>query len=167
MLKAGERPLPQILPRGSDLTGSFNVCRCGEPLAGDSQGRADDQARVLRRNAGDVNSSNMKGPRGLSGKLLGRRCRSVPRDAIFVPGADEEPWLKGKRGFLCSTLRNAILSVWGELAKLCRGGSPDIRPVARGVTPASHVNRATMSMTNAGRSPAAGVVPGAHAWSHG
>ena len=86
------------------LTGSYNMCRCGEPLDGDSQGRADDQARVPRRNAGDVNSSTMRGPQGLSGKSLGRRCRSVPRDAIFVPGVDEKPWPRGKGGFLCSTL---------------------------------------------------------------
>ena len=57
-----------------------------------------------RRNAGDVNSSTMKGPRGLSGKLLGRRCRDVRQDAIFVRDADEQCWLRGKRGFLCSTL---------------------------------------------------------------
>ena len=94
----------RILPRGSGSLTSFNMCRCREPLAGDSQSRADDQARIPRRNAEDVNSSTMKGPQGLSGKLLGRRCRNVPRNAIFVPGADEKPWLMGKRGFLCSTL---------------------------------------------------------------
>ena len=114
MLKAGERPLPQILPRGSDLTCSFNVCRCGEPLAGDSQGRADDQARVLRRNAGDVNSSTMRGPQGLSGKLLGRRCRDVRQDAIFVRDADEQCWLRGTGELLCSAPRNANSSFLGD-----------------------------------------------------
>jgi hypothetical protein len=106
--------VPQILPRDSGPLASLNVCRCGEPLAGDSQGRADDQARVLRRNAGDVNSSTMRGPQGLSGKLLGRRCRSVPRDAIFVPGADEEPWLRGTGELLCSAPRNANPSGSGD-----------------------------------------------------
>ena len=38
----------QILPWGSGLLGSFNVCRCGEPSTGDSRSRADDQARVLQ-----------------------------------------------------------------------------------------------------------------------
>ncbi len=52
-----------------------------------------------------------------------------------------------------------------ERLRLCRGGNPDIRPVARGITPASHVNRAVMSMTNAGRTSGAGVVPGACLWS--
>ena len=85
---------------------SFNVCRCVEPLAGDSQGRANDQARVLRRNAGDVNSSSMKGPQGLSGKLLGRRCRDVRQDAIFVRDADEQCWLRGTGELLCSAPRN-------------------------------------------------------------
>ena len=51
--------------------------------------------------------------------------------------------------------------------KLCRGGSPDIRPVARGLTSASHVTQAAKGMTNAGRSPGAGVVPGARLWSDG
>ena len=82
----------------------------------------------------------MKGPQGLTGKLLGRRCRDVPRNSIFVPGADEKPWLMGKGSFLCSIPRNAESSVSGDFAKLCRGGSPDIRPVARELTLASHVN---------------------------
>ena len=55
------------------------------------------------RKSGGVNSSTMRGPKGLSGKLLGRRCRNVHEERIFVPGADEEPWLMGKGGFLCST----------------------------------------------------------------
>jgi hypothetical protein len=38
----------QILPRGSGALTSFNVCRCGEPSAGDSRSRAYDQARVLQ-----------------------------------------------------------------------------------------------------------------------
>ena len=46
----------------------------------------------------------MKGLQGLTGKLLGRRCRDVHEGHIFVPGADEKPWLMGKGGFLCSTL---------------------------------------------------------------
>ena len=41
--------LPQILPRGSGQLGSYNVCRRGEPSAGDSRSRADDQARVLQQ----------------------------------------------------------------------------------------------------------------------
>ncbi len=94
--------LPQILPWGSGPLASFNVSRCGEPSTGDSRSRAYDQARIPRRNAGDVNSSTMKGPQGLSGELLGRRCRNVPRNAIFVPGADEKPWLMGKGCLLCS-----------------------------------------------------------------
>lgn len=58
------------------------------------------------------------------------------------------------------------MGVRSEHLKLCRGGNPDIRPVARGLTPASHVNRAVMRMTNAGRTPDPGLVPGAHvvAW---
>jgi hypothetical protein len=104
----------QILPRDSGLLASLNVCRCGEPLAGDSQGRADDQARVLRRNAGDVNSSTMRGPHGLSGELLGRRCRGVRQDAIFVRDADEQCWLRGTGELLCSAPRNAKTSVLGD-----------------------------------------------------
>ena len=42
-----------------------------------------------------------------------------------------------------------------------------MQPVARELTLASHVNRAVMSMANAGRTLGAGLVPGAHAWSHG
>ena len=54
--------------------------------------------------SGGANSSTMKGAKDLSGKLLRRRCRNAPRSAIFASGAGKEPWLRGKRGFLCSTL---------------------------------------------------------------
>ena len=52
--------------------------------------------------SGGVKSSTMKGPQGLGGKLLRRRCRNVPRNAKTVPGADETPWLRGKGELLCS-----------------------------------------------------------------
>ena len=91
----------QILLRGSDLWVRSTCAGVGS-LRPVTVGAGPMTRLGYSSKSGGVNSSTMKGPQGLTGKLLRRRCRNVPRNSIFVPGADEEPWLMGKGGFLCS-----------------------------------------------------------------
>jgi len=88
--------------------------------------------------SGDANSSTMKGPKGLAGKFTGRRCRECrARTARF------EPTVKslGRRVRRSFCVLPSEISLLSESWILCRGGNPDIRPTARGITPASHVNQ--------------------------
>ena len=110
---------------------------------------------------GDVKSSTMKGPQGLAGKFSGRRCRNAHLKAEAARGDGERPWPKGKGGASIFCPLKWRSRVRTALPKLCRGGSPDIRPEVIGVTPDSHVTQKTKEMANAGRAPAAGLVVGA------
>ena len=106
--------------------------------------------------------SILKSGKGLAVNCSGDDAEICPATAywLLVPMKSPGRWV---RGVFC-VLPSEMGVRTGRL-KLCRGVSPDIRPVARGITPASHVNRAVKSMTNAGRASAAGMVPGACLWS--
>ena len=111
------------------------------------------EADLLRgplANPAAVNSSTMKGPRGLAGESCRRRSRTAK---------DLSRWVRG-----CFHVRSPEM-VSASHATLSRNyagsGEPDIRLTFLPVTRDSDVSCEIEEMTNAGSSAAAGVVPGA------
>jgi hypothetical protein len=104
-------------------------------------------------NPAAVNSSTMKGPRGLVGESCGRRCRAAN---------DIGRWVRGC--FYVRSPEMRVVSVTTHERNYAGSGEPDIRPTSLPVTRDSDVIREMEEMTNAGSSAAAGVVIGAWIW---
>jgi hypothetical protein len=104
-------------------------------------------------NPAAVNSSTMKGPRGLVGELCGRRCRAAK---------DLGWWVRG--GFYVRPSEMPVLSVTTHGRNYAGSGELDIQPTFLPVTRDSDVIRKVEELTNAGSSAAAGVVTGAWIW---
>jgi hypothetical protein len=110
----------------------------------------DDLPRGPLANPVAVNSSTMKGPRGLAGESCGRRSRIAK---------DLSRWVRG-----CFHVRSPEMIA--ESQTICDrnyagSGELDIRLKFLPVTRDSDVSRKVKGMANAGSSAVAGVVPGA------
>lgn len=112
---------------------------------------AEDFLRRSLANPTTANSSTMKGPRGLAGKLCGRRCRAAN---------DFGWWVRG-----CFYVRPSEMMAMLLIATCHRNyagsGELDIQPNSLPVTRDSDVIRRVKEVANAGSSMAAGVVTGA------
>ncbi len=101
-------------------------------------------------NPAAVNSSTMKGPRGLAGESRGRRCRTANGVGRWVRG--------------CFHVRSPEMvtqpSGWSD-RNYAGSGELDIRPPPLPVTRDSDVSCEVKRVANAGSSAAAGLVPGA------
>ena len=64
-------------------------------------------------------------------------------------------------GSFCVLTREMANTAFCRFAETMAGGSLHIRPIARGITPSSHVTQDAKCMTNAGRTLGAGLVAGA------
>ena len=109
-----------------------------------------DLPRGLLANPAAVNSSTMKGPRGLAGESCGRRSRMAK---------DFSRWVRG-----CFHVRSPEMideSITTHDRNYAGSGELDIRLTFLPVTRDSDVSRKVKGMANAGSSAAAGVVPGA------
>ena len=69
------------------------------------------------------------------------------------------------RGSFCILTPEMANTAFCRFVETMAGGSLHIRPIARGITPSSHVTQDAKGMTNVGRASAAGLVAGACLWS--
>lgn len=68
--------------------------------------------------------------KGLPVSVLGDDAENAALVSVVALGGDEKRWLRGKGGASVFCPLKSQTRRFASLRKLCRGGSPDIRPMA-------------------------------------